>query len=56
MLAFPGGLEAKDLAWPLLWCRFDSWPGKFPMPEAQHTAPHPPKKKVKKLNRFGRPS
>ena len=28
---FPGGLEAKDSVWSLLWFGFDPWPGNFCM-------------------------
>ena len=28
---FPGGLEVKDPALSLLWCRFDPWPKNFSM-------------------------
>ena len=34
-LEFPGGLMVKGLALPLLWPRFDPWPGNFHMLWAQ---------------------
>lgn len=34
-MGFPGGPVVKDLAWSLLQCKFDPWPGNFCLPWAR---------------------